>query len=175
LYAPPIGTLLFSLLAMKAAADGATELCVYLILLAAAFGCFFIARLVWGSDLVENMVRRGEEAIRGSLTNPQICRTVDRVIDRTVRHAPFTVHYQVGDDSYSANVPNIKFDRTIRAVKIKFAYEAESVFCLFKGVKPIWHAIIYVESDEHRKIVREFLQRNKIELQQVKAEATELS
>jgi hypothetical protein len=173
LFAPPICVLLFSLLAMAAAVDGATELCVYMVLLAVAFGCFFIARLAWGSDLVENMVKRGEKAIRGSITNPQIRRNVDRVIDRTVKHAPFTVHYHFGEDRYSANVPNLKLDRTIRASKIKFAYETESVYCLFKRVKPIWHAIIYVKTDEHRKIVREFLQRNNIELQQVAPDAAD--
>ncbi|MEX2187326.1 MAG: hypothetical protein WD875_11045 [Pirellulales bacterium] len=172
-FAAPIGALLASLLAMKAAAEGATGLCVGLILLAAAFGCVFVARLGWGTDLVENMVKRHSDSIRQSFTIPQIRRNVDRAIDRTVKHAPFTVHYHFGDDSYSAKAPNLKLDRTIRAAKIKVAYEAESVFCLFKGVMPIWHAIVYVESDEHRKIVREFLLGNKIELQQLNSEALE--
>ncbi len=144
---------------MAAAERADKPLYAALIVAAAVMGVVIIVRLVWGVNLIGAMMR-------SSVLYPLIRWNVNRLVNRTLKRAPFSATYDFSDSSYSVRVPELGLERIIGANEVTVAYYAEPVFCLFKNNKQMWKAIIYATSNEHCEVVREFLRRNDIEVRE---------
>ena len=156
-----VGAIASGVLALAAALTAEILWCGIMIIVTVFFCGAFVAQLTVGMDRIK-------AAIRTRFTDPLIRSRVNRQIDRTVKHTPFSVVYRFSDTSYTASVLKLKFERTVRGDEITVAYYAESVFCLFKNNKTNWKAIIYAPADEDRNVVDAFLKRNRVSVREPK-------
>lgn len=130
---------------------------IFLGSLALFFGVCLVAQWWLGPD--------GIQTVRRSMADPLIRWTVNREMDRAIKHAPYSVVYEFLDGRYLAHSPELKYERTIGGDDVALAYKSNAVYCLFRrptsqGCK----SIILAPEPAQRQLVENFLKHHAVEL-----------
>ncbi|MEQ8768566.1 MAG: hypothetical protein RL885_31965 [Planctomycetota bacterium] len=86
------------------------------------------------------------------------------LVARTERLCPFRATYTIDEGSITAEIPELKIRKGIRAGKVRFAARSGGVLCLYdRALARRWAVLLYLGNEEMKAEVAAFLEKHGIE------------